>query len=315
MSSNQPESRLSLPRGIVSVMQTPFDEQGRIDWNSLGRLVDDAITAGVAGFLAPAVASEVAALTSDERKELLRFLSAQIQGRVPLIVGASSDDPQICRDMARLAEELAAAAWLVSVPQPCYRQPESTLTFFQSVARDCRLPLIVQDLQFGGPGLPLDVLDRLRREIPLIQGIKIETVPVGPKYTAVREMCGNGFYIAGGWAVPQMIEALDRGIDAMIPESSMIRVYQAVDRRYQSGDRTAALRLFRELLPILAFTNQELLTSIAFFKLLLKRKGIFSCDALRVPGFTWDAYNRRIAEELIDYYLQVESQCPMEWAS
>jgi 4-hydroxy-tetrahydrodipicolinate synthase len=44
-----------------------------------------------------------------------------------------------------------------------------------------------------------------------------------------------GFYIAGGWAVTQMIEALDRGIDAIIPESSMARVYTAIDRHFSAA--------------------------------------------------------------------------------
>ncbi|MFO0918076.1 MAG: dihydrodipicolinate synthase family protein [Planctomycetaceae bacterium] len=298
-----------MPRGIVSVVQTPFDAQGRIDPESLQRLVDDAIDAGVAGFLAPAVASEVAALSMNERESLLHLLTAQIRGRVPLIVGASSDDPQRCQDLGQLAEEIDASGWLVSVPEHGYRRPETVAHFFHQVAADRRLPLIVQDLQFGGPGLPVEEIDRLRREIPLIQGVKIETVPAGPKYTAIRDRCGSAFYIAGGWAVPQMIEALDRGVDAMIPESSMVRVYQSIYRRHQSGDRANALRLFRELLPILSFANQELVTSIAFFKLLLVRKGIFVTDQLRLPGFAWDAHNRRIAEELIEHYLQLEQQC------
>jgi 4-hydroxy-tetrahydrodipicolinate synthase len=68
------------------------------------------------------------------------------------------------------------------------------------------------------------------------------------------------------------------------------------------------LHLFRALIPVLAFTNQELLTSIAFFKRLLVRKGIFTSDTMRMSGFQWDPYNRRIAEELIDEYLRLEQQ-------
>jgi 4-hydroxy-tetrahydrodipicolinate synthase len=297
----------NLPHGIVPVVQTPFASDGSIDFLSLDRLVADAIAGGASGFLAPVVASEVAWLTVPERKQILERISNIARGRVPLIVGASSDDPATCRDMATFAMGLGAAAWLVAVPQFLYQRPDGVASFFLEVCRDCPLPLVIQDLQFGGPGLPLSAICELRDKIPTFTGIKVETIPSGPKYTEVRNALGRDFYIAGGWALPQMIEALDRGVDAMIPESSMVRVYRTIDQLYRSGQRDEAVQRFRLLLPVLVFTNQELAVSIAFFKRLLVRKGIFTSEALRIPGFTWDCYNVRIADELIKYYLTLES--------
>lgn len=298
-----------LPRGIIPVIQTPFHPDGRLDETSLSRLVDDAIAGGAAGFLAPVVASEVAWLSVSERKQIVRLLSTFIAGRVPWIVGASSDDANICQEMAALAEEVGAVAWLAAVPSSCYQRPETALPFFREITQHSKLPLVIQDLQFHGSGMPLEILKTLQQELPLLQGLKIETVPAGPKYSAVREVFGEKFFIAGGWAVPQMIEALDRGVDAMIPESSMVRVYREVFQYYCNGQRDAAVQLFRQLLPVLSFANQELATSVAFFKRLLVRKKIFAHEAMRLPGFTWDAYNRRIADELIELYLQLETQC------
>ena len=100
-------------------------------------------------------------------------------------------------------------------------------------------------------------------------------------------------------------------LDAMIPESAMIRVYRAIVREYAAGRRDRARTLFHALLPILAFSNQEIATSVAFFKRLLVRKGIIECDALQMPGFAWDRHNQRIADELIEHYLALErNECP-----
>ena len=105
-----------------------------------------------------------------------------------------------------------------------------------------------------------------------------------------------------------MIEALDRGVDALMPECSMVPVYVRIASLHRAGQREAALCLFRELLPVLTYTNQEIRTSIAFFKELLVRKGIFRTAAMRGTPFAWDQYNRRIAEELIDLYLTLENR-------
>ncbi|MHC4547498.1 MAG: dihydrodipicolinate synthase family protein [Planctomycetota bacterium] len=296
---------MSLRPGIVSVLQTPFDAGGALDLPSYARLIEDAVTAGADGLLAPAVASEAAYLRDGERERLARCLAEA--ARVPWILGASAVDVATCRRHRALAEDLGATAYLVAVPEALYATPEAVVAFFAEVAAGSDLPLVVQDYPPHGPGLDLAIVRRLRDALPTLAGLKIETVPAGPKYTAVRAACGEDLFIAGGWAVPQMIEALDRGVDAMMPEGSMVRVYTAIDRAYRAGRRPRALRLFRTLLPVLAFANQEIVTSIAFFKRLLCHKGIFAHATLRWPGFIWDRFNARVADELIELYLGLEA--------
>jgi 4-hydroxy-tetrahydrodipicolinate synthase len=296
-----------LPGGIIPVLQTPFDGNGALDYGDLGRLIEYAIDAGASGFLAPAVASESSRLEPGERSSIVEFVLRRIGERVPLIVAASSDSVDECRRLGNLAAETNAAAWLVAVPQSLYQDPGGVLDFFSALSEDIDLPLVVQDLQFNGPGLDLDVIYGLREQVPTLVGMKIETQPSGPKYTLLRKAMGEHFFIAGGWAVPQMIEALDRGVDAMIPESSMVKTYSRIFSLYREGRREDAIELFRRLLPILVFSNQDLATSIAFFKRLLVRRGIFKSATMRLPGFKWDEYSSRVANELIDYYLELES--------
>jgi len=296
-----------LPDGIISVIQTPFREDGRIDYRSLGAIIEDAVAGGVKGFLAPAVASESTCLSLEERCSLVKSTLEVAGDRVPLVVGASSDVVAECRHLGTLATDLGAKAWLVAVPQALYGEQSRVPGFFRRVSEGIELPLVVQDMQFNGPGLDLEVIRELGESLPGLIGMKIETQPAGPKYTAVRQIMGDGFFIAGGWAVPQMIEALDRGINAMIPESSMVRAYSCIFELYRNGRREEAIEVFRRLLPILVFSNQDLATSIAFFKRLLVRRGVFRSPYMRLPGFEWDEYNSRVADELIDCYLDLES--------
>lgn len=298
-----------LRRGILPVVQTPFDARGQVDEAGVVRLVEATLAAGACGFLVPAVASEVSSLSPAERLRLLHLTLDTVQGRVPILAGCSSDDPEECVGLGLAARHAGAAAILVAVPQSCYLNSESILPFFGSIAPRVDLPLVIQDLEWSGPGLSLPQIEALAGRLPSLSGIKIETVPSGPKYSAVRRALGPGFFIAGGWAAPQMIEALDRGVDAMIPECSMVAVYDTVFRLHRAGARAEAAGLFRSLLPILAYSNQEIRTSIAFFKRLLVRKGIFENETMRGEPFPWDEFNSRIAGELIQLYLDLEDGC------
>ena len=301
------EKRYPLPRGIISVLQTPFDDNRDVDTKSLERLVEHAIGAGVNGFLVPAVASEVDTLSAKEREHVVEVVLKASGRRVPVIVGASAPSEEDCAAFARYAERVHADAYLAAVPSLLYAHQEKVQPFFAHVAASTSLPLVIQDLQFGGYGLRIEEIERLWETIPRLAGFKVETVPAGPKYTAIREKLGASVFVAGGWAIPQMIEALDRGVDALVPESSMVPVYRRVYELYESGRRSEAVTLFRRILPVLSYTNQELLTSIAFFKRLLCRKGIFAREHMRLPGFQWDRFSERIAEELIVLVLEVEA--------
>ena len=293
-------------KGIVSVLQLPFIHHDQIDYDSLVKLIEEAIDANVNGFLVPAVASEVDYLKQTEREELVIWIAQQVEGRVPLIIGASSEKIKDCRRFGQLAERVDAEAYLVAVPNLLYKESDEIVPFFQNVSDGIELPLIIQDLEFNGPGLNMRTIEVLRGVLPTLLGMKIETIPAGPKYTAIRQAFGKDFFVAGGWAIMQMIEALDRGVDAMIPESSMVKVYSKIFRYFVDDQRVQSLQLFRRLLPILTFSNQDLGTSIAFFKRLLVKKGIFQNATVRNPDCALDSYQLRVADELINYYLDLE---------
>lgn len=298
----------ALPKGIVPLLDTPFDENGAIDKASLVNLIEDMIQGGVHGLWAPLVASEVHALSVEERGELVTLAAKSIRHRVPFIVGASSEKTEDCRRFAVLAEKVEAEAYLVAVPPALYGHPQAILSFFQTVASGISTPLVIQDLQWNGPGLDIASIERLRDALPSLAGMKIETVPAGPKYTLVRSALGKDFYVSGGWAIPHLIEALDRGVDAMVPEGAMVRVFVAIYRAYTDGRRDDAVKIFRRLVPVLILSNSEIYQSIAFLKRLLVRKRLFKSATMRPPGYSWDKYNLRIADELIEYYLDLERE-------
>lgn len=137
---------------------------------SVERLVADAIEAGADGFLVPAVASEVAYLKPDERREIVRRVLGVTEGRVPVIVGASDNEPSEVGRLIREGVELGGAAVLVAVPAECYAHPDRLLTFFQEATEGCDLPVVIQDLEFQGPGLGLEQMRKLTEVIPKFRG-------------------------------------------------------------------------------------------------------------------------------------------------
>ena len=76
---------------------------------------------------------------------------------------------------------------------------------------------MVQDLDWTGDGLDLDSILSMFNKVEKFTWLKIETKKAGPKYSAVKTMTNNQLKVCGGWAVTQLLDALDRKVDAFIP--------------------------------------------------------------------------------------------------
>ncbi|HMQ58693.1 MAG TPA: hypothetical protein PKE65_09100, partial [Rhizobiaceae bacterium] len=167
------------------------------------------------------------------------------------------------------------------------------------------LPVMVQDFDAAGGGIPAPVLVEAFGRIEAFRYLKVETADAGPKYTFLKQETGGALHVSGGWAVQQLIEALDRGVDAFMT-TGMHFSYVSIVSRYRSGDRAGAVEEFRRLLPVLAFSNQNLDLSIRFFKRLLWRQGLYPTPDVRVTSAPPDAFQLRIMDELVELAMDLE---------
>lgn len=132
---------------------------------------------------------------------------------------------------------------------------------------------MLQDLDFQGEGLSISDIAWLYERHPRFRAIKVETTGAGPKYTELLRTFGGELHVSGGWAVMQMIEALERGVHGFMP-TAMDNIYVRIHDLFASGQQDAAIALFEKLLPFVAFSNQHIEVSIRFFKRLRLNDGV-----------------------------------------
>jgi dihydrodipicolinate synthase/N-acetylneuraminate lyase len=293
--------------GIVPILQTPFAEDGSLDAVSLRRLADHVIQTGAAGVIYPAVASEVSKLSMEERRLGVEVVLNQIGGRVPVFAGASASRLEESLALARHAQAQGAAGILVQAPQSMARDAGRLQDFFHRLAGSTSLTLMIQDLDWQGGGMPVELIQLLFDELPTFRCIKVETVPAGPKYSRILAVTGGCLHVSGGWAVTQMLDGLERGVHAFMPEGSMVAIYRTIMARFATGDREGSRQLFELLLPVLAFSNQHIDISVQFFKRVLVAKGIFAAATVRQPILALDAVQDRTAAALVDRVLSLEA--------
>ena len=74
---------------FVPVMITPYKKDGQIDYDGVSKLMDFYLAAGVKGFFANCLSSEMYSITEDERLELTQHIVRYVNGRAPVVATGS----------------------------------------------------------------------------------------------------------------------------------------------------------------------------------------------------------------------------------
>ncbi|MRI01173.1 dihydrodipicolinate synthase family protein [Kriegella sp. EG-1] len=287
--------------GIVTVLNTPFTKNNEIDLAALKNNVSYAIDAGVAGFLVPAMASEVYKLSTSERLSMVSAV-LEIAGDLPVIAGIGALELNESKKLLKAHLELGCKNVLFQIP---YENEVMFEAHFSELANLGPEMIMLQDWDFSGEGLPDQLIYMLFKKYETFRCLKIETVPAGVKYSRILELTKGQLNLSGGWAVSQMLEGLKRGVHAFMP-TGMHYIYSEIYRLFKQGNIEESEELFRKIIPILAFSNQHLDISIHFFKRLLYEQGVYKTAKVREPILQFDAIHEEIAAKHIKKVIELE---------
>lgn len=295
-------------KGIVTVLNTPFTKNDTIDLNALKKNVNEALKAGITGFLVPAMASEVYKLSEMERLNMVATVLETVGDQVPVIAGAGETDISKSKKILRSYLDIGCKNILFQIPFQNKNQFKSH--FMQLADLDPEM-IMLQDWDATGYGLPDELICDLFENVEAFRCLKIETVPAGIKYSRILDLTEGRLNLSGGWAVSQMLEGLKRGVHAFMP-TGMHYIYTSIYRMYKNGEQENAENLFRTILPVLAFSNQHLDISIHFFKRLLYRQGIYPNAKVRQPILNFDPIHQEIAEKHIEKIIDIEDKIKLK---
>lgn len=161
------------PTGTGVALVTPFDEQGKVDFDGLGRLIDHVAEGGVEYVVSLGTTGETATLSETEKKEVLSFTVKHAAGRIPVVAGIGGNDT---RSLIAAMESypLVGVSAILSV-SPYYNKPsqEGIFRHYQALGAVSPLPLILYNVpgRTGGNMKAATTL-RIANEVSNVIGIK-----------------------------------------------------------------------------------------------------------------------------------------------
>lgn len=267
-------------RGLFSVLATPFDEDLRLDPESLRRLVRFTLDAGASGLVALGVMGEAAQLDDDERAQVMEIVVAEAAGSAPVVVGISDPDSGVAAARAVRAGELGAASLMLAVPPAA----ERLIPHLEAVAEASPgMPIVLQDYpKLGHQPVTAEQLVAAANAVPAVRCVKAEDPPTADKIAAVHALA-PGLPQLGGLSGLWSLWELEAGSSGCMTGFAMPELLVALTAAAAEGDWVRAGEIYRRALPALVWESQPG-AELALRKALLAARGVIASPALRAPA-------------------------------
>jgi 4-hydroxy-tetrahydrodipicolinate synthase len=159
-------------RGSLVPLVTPF-HHGKIDESAFRRLIEWHIESGSHGITITGTTGEPAALSQDERKQIIQLAVEASDGRIPVMAGTGSVHHADTLELTAFAERIGADAAVAIVPYYVKPSQEGLYLHFKAVAESTSLPVMLYNIPGrGGANLEPATTLRLAQDCPNIIGVK-----------------------------------------------------------------------------------------------------------------------------------------------
>lgn len=274
--------------GIYPIVNTTFNNDGTVDFESQQRLVRFLVDSGAHGLGLFGNASEGYALGEDERRQLLKMILKEVDGAVPVVVSSGHTGTDVAVAMSVEAEAAGADALMIMPPHYLKPDAEGVYHYFASISRAVRVPIMVQDapLMTQVPMGP-ELLARMARELDHVRLVKVEAPPTSNKISRLKQLAGDELVLFGGLNGNFLLEELARGAVGTMPGCDMPDVFLQIWTAWKRGDTAAAREAFTAALPLIRYELQPGM-GVAVMKQNLFDAGIIASARTRHPTRTLD---------------------------
>lgn len=294
-------------KGVYSVLPTPFGNGGDVDVDSLDRVVDLFVAAGVDGVTALGVTGEVARLSERERALVTDAVIRRIDGRVRVIVGTSADGVRTSVEYSQDAKRAGADGVMVSPVRALKLNSEAVASQYKRLADAVDIPIVVQDYPpISGFAMEPALLVRIAREVPSARTIKLEEPPTPFKAAGILAAAGDlQVDILGGLGGVFLLEELLAGAAGAMTGFAYPEVLVEVVSLFRAGKVDEAAEVFYRFVPLMRFEFQEGIGQ-AIRKEVLRRRGALQDGSTRAPGPVLDDGTRAALDRVLAWTARQE---------
>ena len=168
--------------GAAIAIITPMNADGSVNYDELGRIIDDQIANSTDAIVICGTTGEASTMTDEEHLECIRYAVEKTAKRVPVIAGTGSNDTAYAVKLSKEAEEVGADGLLLVTPYYNKTTQKGLIAHFTAIADAVNIPIVLYNIPGRtGMGMEVSTIKKLAEHRNIV---------------AVKEASGNISYAA-----------------------------------------------------------------------------------------------------------------------
>ena len=238
-------------KGVATALITPFDKRGKIDYGKFAELIEFQIESGINALVTCGTTGESSTFTDDEHRDVITFTVKQVNGRVPVIAGAGSNDTAYAIGLTKHACAAGADAVLLVTPYYNKATQNGLVRMYTEIADESEKPVILYNVP-SRTGVNIEPETYLRlSEHPMIAAFKEANGNIGKIAETCALLDGKLDMYSGN--DDQIVPLLSLGGKGVISVLSNVLPKETVEicNRFFAGDVEGSAKLQLSLMPLI----------------------------------------------------------------
>ena len=243
---------MSIFTGAGVAIITPFNEDGSVNYEEFGRIIDDQISGGSDAIIVCGTTGESSTMDHDEHIEVIKYCVEKVAGRVPVIAGSGSNCTREAINISKRAEEVGANGLLCVTPYYNKCTQEGLYQYYKAISDAVNIPIIMYNIP-GRTGTTIqpETAVRIAKEVKNVVAIKEASgnISAVAKLAALADGCID-IYSGNDDQVLPILSLGGKGVVSVWSHVAPKKVHDMV-YAYLNGDTATATKLQLEAIDVI----------------------------------------------------------------
>ena len=137
---------MSIFKGAGVAIITPFKENGDVNFDEFGKLIEMQIEGGTDAIIVCGTTGEASTMNDDEHLATIKYCIDKVAGRIPVVAGTGSNSTKEAVNLSKKAAELGADGLLCVTPYYNKATQEGLYQYYKAISDAVDIPIIMYNV-------------------------------------------------------------------------------------------------------------------------------------------------------------------------
>ena len=247
---------MSIFTGAGVAIITPFNEDGSINFEEFGKIIEDQIAGHTDAIIVCGTTGEASTMDDDEHLATIKYCVEKVAGRIPVIAGTGSNCTRESINLSKKAEEIGVDGLLCVTPYYNKATQAGLYEYYKAISDAVNIPIIMYNVPSRtGTNILPETAVKIAKEVKNVVAIKEASGNISQvaKLAALADGC---IYSGNDDQVLPILSLGGKGVISVWSNVAPKQVHDTV-QSFMDGDIAKATKMQLEAIDLIGALFSE----------------------------------------------------------